>query len=1033
MCASVKAARAPKLKGAARLSGPLGDYSLNIEGKPACSEACPAGIDVKSYVNLIADKRYEEAVAVIRRANPFPGVCGRVCTHPCEDDCERGEFDDPVAIKALKRFASDYERARRCPAAEPKLDKKERVAIVGAGPAGLTAASDLALAGYPVVVYDSSKLAGGMLGWGIPSFRLPREIIRGEVLQISDLGVEIRLGEAIENPAALLKKGFSAVIVAAGCMAPVPIGVDGEGFEGVLDCIDFLRTTSEGEIKSLRGRTVVVGGGNAALDAARTALRLGSEVTIAYRRTEAEMPADKSEIAEAKEEGIRFEFLAIPKKVTAANGKVTGLEMQRARLGEPDASGRRAPVPIPDSAFNIGADWIIRSVGSKPEPKLLESGGLKLTKRGTVETDENGGTSLKGVFAAGDVVLGPATVVEAIGSGHSAAAGVMQFLGGPASPKKAATEDSVYVLEKLPDAKIARVKIPKAPAMSRKSSFDEVESALDELSAVAEASRCRRCGLCSDCDLCLSGCRHRQAVLLSEGNEPVWVKVPLDFSKKLVENHALRDGWKINVAGKETAARLEPVQAIVDSDLCIACGLCDEACVYRAVRVRFGRNEPPSAVVDQAGCRACGACAGVCPTGAVAQGFMDDYRLFARAREAASESKGGIVTFSCIWQNGGRLAPTPASVPVICTRRVSPALVLEALASGASGVALAGCAEGDCHYLPGPLMGSDLPEKVGKILESVGVDKRRVRYIESSGDFSKALKAFAGDLKMAKLGPMPDAARKLPEIRAPLGRAISLAHILMTRQDAKPTKGQKAEFVLATGCSPICDSAMEAHGIAGSGKFLESVSILLGACKVDYVRNPRVLGPGSKVKKWGLDDLYKGYGKAAIETVKAAKAKSVIAISHEAFSKFDSSWQKDFGKLSFDFVGLPEILRKRLPNGAFRSTNGKIAFHPACGGGNFSRELQRLLADVPGLKVAVVEAGCGETAWLEPTAENRTKAQLLLAKAEAEGAQTLVVESHQCLTHLLASQAGWSESSVKVMDVYSFLASRLAGVKADEE
>jgi formate dehydrogenase beta subunit len=1032
MCASVKAARAPKLKGAARLSGPLGDYSLNLEGAPSCSEACPAGIDVKSYVNLIADKRYEEAVAVIRRANPFPGVCGRVCTHPCEAECERGDFDDPVAIKALKRFASDYERARRCPATEVKLDKKERVAIVGAGPAGLTAASDLARAGYPVVVYDSSKYAGGMLGWGIPSFRLPREIIRGEVLQISDLGVEIRLGETVENPAALLKKGFSAVVVAAGCMAPVPIGVDGEGFEGVLDCIDFLRGASEGDIKSLKGRTVVVGGGNAALDAARTALRLGSDVTIAYRRTEAEMPADKAEIAEAKEEGIKFEFLAIPKKVTAANGKVTGLEMQRARLGEPDASGRRAPVPIPDSAFSIGADWIIRSVGSKPEPKLLESGGLKLTKRGTIETSEKGETSLKGVFAAGDIVLGPATVVEAIGSGHDAAAGVISHLGGPAPAERTKNHERVYVVEKLPDAKTPRMNPPKAPAMARKSSFDEVEEALDELSAVAEASRCRRCGLCSDCDLCLSGCHHRQAVLIGDGLEPAWVKIPLDFSKKIVENHALRDGWKITADGKETAARLEPVQAIVDSDLCIACGLCDEACAYRAVRVRFGRSEPPSAVVDQAGCRACGACAGVCPTGAVYQGFMDDSRLFARVREAASESKGGIVTLSCIWQNAGRLAIKPADVPVICTRRVSPALVLEALASGASGVALAGCAEGGCHYLPGPWMGADMPEKVGKILESVGVDKRRVRYIETSGDCSKALKSFAGELKKAKLGPMPDSSRKLPEIRAPLGRAISLAHILMTRQDAMREKVRKAEFVLAVGCSPICDSAMEAHGISGSGKFLESVAELLDAAKIDCARDSRVLGPGSKVKKWGLDDLYEAYGKAAIQAVKAAKAKSVIAVSHEAFSKFNASWQKDFGKLGFDFVALPEILKMRLPKGAFENTPQKIAFHPACSGGNFSKELQGLLADVPGLKVAVVEAGCGETAWLEPNAENRTKAHLLLAKAEAAGARTLVVESHQCLTHLLASQAGWSEGSVKVTDVYSFLASRLAGVKTDE-
>ncbi|MFH0815895.1 MAG: FAD-dependent oxidoreductase [Methanobacteriota archaeon] len=855
MSTKESSASATALKGAAKLDGPLGGYSLNSEGKPACSEACPAGIDVKAYVNLIADKRYEEAVAVIRRANPFPGVCGRVCTHPCEGECQRGEFDDPVAIKALKRFASDYERARRCPAPVVKLGKKGRVAIIGAGPAGLTAAYDLALSGHPVVVFDSAKYAGGMLGWGIPSFRLPREIVRGEVMQISDLGVDIRLGEKVTDPSALLRKGFSAVVVAAGCMVPVPIGVEGEDSDGVLDCIDFLRGASEGDVKSLKGKTVVVGGGNAALDAARMALRLGSDVTIAYRRTEAEMPADRAEIQEAKEEGIKFEFLAMPKKVVASEGKVTGLVVQRAKLGEPDASGRRAPVGIPGSVFKIDADWIIRAVGSKPDSKLLESGGLKLTPTGTIEADENGRTSVKGVFAAGDVVLGPATVVEAIGSGHAAAAGVVEHLGGPKAASRDESQDRVYVLEKMPEAKAGRAKPPKVPALARKSSFEEVEGALDELSAVAEASRCRRCGLCSDCDVCLSGCHHRQAVLLSEGSGPKWVKVPLNFSRRLVEDHATREGWRLSTDGKVAEARLEPVQAFVDSDLCIACGLCEEACVYRAVRVRFNRNDSPSAAVDQEGCRACGACAGVCPTGAVSMGFMDDDKLFVRAREAASESKGGIVTFGCIWQDSGRLASKPGVVPVICTRRVSPAFVLEALASGASGVALAGCPDGECHYLPGPWMGADMPDKVGKILESVGIDKRRVKYIESSGDHTKAVKQFAATLKKSKLGPMPDAARTLPEIRAPLGRAISLAHVLMAAQDSKPSKGRKVDYLLAAGCSPICDSALMAHGIDGSGEFLDSVSVLLKACDIDFTRSPRVLGPGSKLKKWGSTDF----------------------------------------------------------------------------------------------------------------------------------------------------------------------------------
>jgi len=1026
MCASVKAARPPKVKGAAKLDGPMGEFSLNVEGLPSCSEACLAGIDVKAYINLIADRRYEEAVQTIRRANPFPGVCGRVCTHPCEEECARGEVDDPVAIKALKRFASDYERARRKTAlAAPKKARRgaKRVAVVGAGLAGLTAASDLTKEGIAVTVFDSSKSAGGILAWGIPSFRLPKDIVRGEVAQIESLGVEIRLGEAIRDPKALLGKGYSAVVVAAGCMAPLPLGIDGEEAAGVLDCVDFLKRVSEGQISSLKGRAVVVGGGNAALDAARVALRLGSDVTLAYRRTRAEMPADDAEVAEAKEEGISFEFLSIPKRVVSKGGQVNGLEVQRARLGELDSSGRRSSVPIPGSEFVIDADWIIRAVGNKPDPDLMKAAGLKLTPRGAVETDRLGRTSLKGVFAAGDVALGPATVVEAIGSGHAAARGVLEYLGGDAIP--AAQADQVLVMERLPGKK-TRAEPKKALAGARKSSFDEIESALDELSAVAEASRCRRCGLCAECDVCLAGCEHRQAILLVEGRKPSWVKIPLDISKRLTSDPSARDGWTLSSDGKKSVARLEPVQASVDESLCIACGLCEEACAYKAIRMRFSKDSSTAAVVDAAGCRGCGACASVCPTGAISQGFMDDGRLFARVREAAAESRGGVVAFSCVWQKSGSLAAGKGEVPVICTRRVSPALVLEALASGASGVSLVGCREGECHYLPGQWMGADLPAKVGKILEAVGLDARRVEYVED-GDPEKARAAHAAKLKTAKLEPLPNSSSKLPEIQSSVGRSIALAHTLMARQDAKAPKS-KAKYFLATGCSPICDSVLEAHGVCGSGKFLESVEVLLTALDVDYVRGMRVLGPGSRLKSCGLEGLYKEYGKSAIAAVKASGAKTLVAISHEAKSKFESQWPKDFGKIPFGFVGLPSLLNEAVRKGTFKTTPGKVAFHPACGSGNFSAELQKLLGNVPGLEVVVLDEHCGETSWSAPDAEARESARDLMGAAASAGASVLVVESHQCLSHLLAARMGWSEGGVGVVDIYSFLASRLAGV-----
>jgi NADPH-dependent glutamate synthase beta subunit-like oxidoreductase/coenzyme F420-reducing hydrogenase delta subunit/Pyruvate/2-oxoacid:ferredoxin oxidoreductase delta subunit len=1025
MCARVKATRPPKSKGVAKLEGPLGEFTLNVEGLPSCTEACLAGIDVKAYINLIADRRYEEAVATIRRDNPFPGVCGRVCTHPCEDECARGEVDDPVAIKALKRFASDYERARRKPVPTPKKPRKgaKRVAIVGAGLAGLTAASDLIKAGYSATVFDSSKSAGGILAWGIPSFRLPKDIVRGEVAQIEGLGVGIRLGETVRDPKALLNKGYSAVILAAGCMAPLPLGIEGEDAAGMLDCVDFLKRVSEGQISSLKGRTVVVGGGNAALDAARVALRLGSDVTLAYRRTRAEMPADDSEVAEGKDEGIRFEFLTIPKRVITKDGQVKGLEVQKARLGELDPSGRRSSVPIPGSEFALDADWIIRAVGNKPDPALMKAAGLKLTPRGAVSTDALGRTSLEGIFAAGDVALGPATVVEAIGSGHAAARGVIEYLGGEVATKPVV--DHVLVMERAPDKK-ARAEPKKAHANLRKSSFEEIETALDELSAVAEASRCRRCGLCAECDVCLAGCEHRQAVLLVESQSPTWVKVPLDISKRLAAEPETRNGWTAASEGRESAARLEPVQASVDPDLCIACGLCEDACAYRAVRMQFTRGSGAVAAVDPAGCRGCGACAAACPTGAISQGFMDDGRLFARVREAASECKGGIVSFSCVWHKSGSLSKANGDVPVICTRRVSPALILETLASGASGVALEGCKDDECHYLPGQWMGADLPQKARRVLDAIGVDGRRVEYFDG-GDV-KTLASFESRLKKAHLGPLPDTAAKVPGIKSSAGRSIALAHALMARQDSEVPKA-KAKYYLASGCSPICDSVMEAHGICGSSRFLESIETLLSELKVDYARSTRLLGPGSRLKSAGLDGLYKEYGKAAISAVKSSGAKTVIAISHEAMSKFESQWPKDFGKLPFGFASLPSILNGSAREGAFKTTPGKIAFHPACGSSaNFSSELLKLLGKVPGLEVAVVKDGCGQSSWNEPDAESYESAKDLMGAAASAGAGVLVVESHQCLTHLLAARMGWSEGGVEVVDIYTFLASRLSGV-----
>jgi NADPH-dependent glutamate synthase beta subunit-like oxidoreductase/coenzyme F420-reducing hydrogenase delta subunit/Pyruvate/2-oxoacid:ferredoxin oxidoreductase delta subunit len=1011
-----------------RLSGPSGEFALRSEGHPTCSEACPAGIDVKAYVNLVADRRYEDALQVILRANPFPGVCGRVCTHPCEEECLRGEVDDPVAIKALKRFASDYARSRRACFADVRRPKKgQHVAVIGAGPAGLTAAADIARAGYGVTVFEAGKEAGGILSWGIPEFRLPKSIVRAEVRDIASLGVDIQTGQRVERPLGLLKRGFAAVILAQGCQAPLELKIEGEGSAGVIDCLDFLKAVSDGTRKALPGRCVVIGGGNAALDAARTAVRLGAKVTLAYRRTAEEMPADPEEVAQAREEGVQFEFLLIPKGIFAAGGKVKYAEFQRARLGEPDASGRRSPVPIPGSFAELGADWVIRAVGSRPESGDLEDAGVRLTARGTVAADDYGATSVKGIFAAGDLVLGPATIVEAIGGGHAAAEGVLAYLEDRKPIPSRSPVPEMLVMERAPE-KSPRTAQRMASPEARAQGFDEVELGLDEYSAIAEASRCRRCGVCSDCDLCLSACEHRQAVLVTDDGDR-WVKVPLDVSKRLAEEPQSRRGWTLSVGGRKTKARFEPLQATVDPEACIACGLCDEACAYRAIRVRFAKGGEPVAVVDPIGCRGCGACASVCPTGAISQGYMDDGPLFDTVHSAAKESKGGVVRFECLWHSPDKgLARAKASVNVICTRRASPGLVLEALVSGASGVALAGCAAKGCHYLPGPWTGEEVAARTAKALAAVGVDPRRVTYVDGS-DLA-ALTAFAAELGKAKLGPMMDVHTKLPANRSVAGRGVWALHALMAQPDGKGSASKKGKYALAPGCAPVVGAVLVAHGLRGAEQMAHSARELMARKGLRLAEVPGLYGPGCRLERWGLGELYEAYAKRVIRGAGNAGVKCLVTISQEAQAKFADEWTRDFGKLGFEVVPLPELLRERLKKPDFADDGPvTVAVAPDCSG--FAGDVRALLALAPGVRVVEAAGDCGEPFWSSPGAKAAAAARALLSAADAKGADVLVVDEPQCLAQLNAVQAGWRDHRVEVADIYTFLLSRMKGARSD--
>jgi NADPH-dependent glutamate synthase beta subunit-like oxidoreductase/ferredoxin len=502
---------------------PTGD--CDILTPAPCQMACPAGIDVSSYVSLIGQGRDGEAVELIRKDNPFPWVCGLVCTHPCEYMCVRGRMDSSIAIKDLKAFAAE----RAMSAGEYINPQKaanngRKVCIVGAGPAGLTAAYYLALKGYGVTIIEALPMAGGMMMVGIPRYRLPREVIDREVAMIEDLGVEIRYNTKMGKDITieqLKQEGFEAFFIAVGAHDCYKLGVAGEeDFPQVVDAISFLQQVAMGERHKPGKRVVVVGGGNVAIDAARTCIRLGCEdVIILYRRTRSEMPASVEEVEQAEEEGVHFAFLTVPVEVRGDNGKLTGLMCLRAELGAADKSGRRRPVPVEGSEHLYEVDAIITAIGQMTSAEGLDAvENLKWSRRNTIMADTISGTTDEtGMFAGGDAVLGPATVVEAIGAGKFAAAGIDRYLRGLPQPKMPQVPVRHQRVEwlKVPAVTKMSLRRPEMQMLNpdrRRITFQQVELGLSEAMAREEGRRCLRCDICKRCGLCVSICRDKMEV-----------------------------------------------------------------------------------------------------------------------------------------------------------------------------------------------------------------------------------------------------------------------------------------------------------------------------------------------------------------------------------------------------------------------------------------------------------------------------------------------------------------------------------------
>jgi len=484
-----------------------------------CRTACPLGVNVQAYMALTAASRFDEALAVIREDNPLPGICGRVCHHPCEEACRRLSLDESVAICSVKRFLADRELEQHPPRFSPveKPRKTERVAVVGAGPAGLAAAHYLNRGGYAVTVFEAHEEAGGMLRMGINAFRLPRPVLDLEIRAIADAGVDIRTGTPIHDLQALFAEGFQAVLLCTGAHRDLRLEIPGEEAEGVRGAVEMLRALHTGKPPDLSGHVAVIGGGNSAIDAARAAVRLGAEsVTICYRRERRDMPARLSEIEEAEEEGIHIEFRVAPVAVVADKGHAAGLELIRMKMGKPDQSGRRRPEPIKNSKFLFPADHVIVAIGQEPhwEHTGLD-GRFKADQAGRILVNMSSYTDHPGVFAAGDVVTGPDTVVGSMAQGRQAAARVVEYLmvgkfSETPAPEPYDGPEYLEIRENAP--RLNRPEMARRDAAERRRDFAEVETGFSEAQAVAEAGRCLQCASCCECRACEDVCRDVGAI-----------------------------------------------------------------------------------------------------------------------------------------------------------------------------------------------------------------------------------------------------------------------------------------------------------------------------------------------------------------------------------------------------------------------------------------------------------------------------------------------------------------------------------------
>ncbi len=645
-----------------------------------CLVACPVHTDTRLMVERVLEGRYEEALDLLLEANPFTSVCGRICHHPCEESCRRSKVDAPLGLRQLKRFiveaTHEYRVRRRGPV---RRTRKERIAIVGAGPAGLTAAQDLARAGFGVTVFESATEPGGMLGTTIPRYRLPYDVLREDIDDITALGIELRTQCAVGTDIALaeLQREFRATLLATGLSESRALGVPGIDSHGVLLALPVLRAVSVGERPPLGQRVVVVGGGNVAIDVARCARRLGAtEVTMACLEAREEMPAWEWEVEEALEEGVKLATSWGPRAVLSDDGRVTGLELRRC-VSVFDDDGNFSPSFDEDETSGLAADTVVLAIGQAADLTCLKGSSVKTATAGRLEYDpETMTTSERGVFACGEVSTGPGAAVEAVADGHRAARAMHHFLDTGELLKQAPREE-LPTIGDLPEETIerikqrARVEVGRSPGEERVRDFSEIERAFTEGEARAEARRCLAC----------------------------------------------------------------TTGAFVDEDRCAGCLTCVRICPFEVATVTKTASMPEEK------CQACGLCAAVCPAAAVAlkrfgaERIQEDLSRLLSERPKASPSA-FIVSYCCLFETTSRkfLEENPedvqrtgvARVLVPCVGRLSVPDMLLPFEQGADGVSIIACADGECLYPTAEERLGARVEEAKRILEEIGLSGERI-------------------------------------------------------------------------------------------------------------------------------------------------------------------------------------------------------------------------------------------------------------------------------------------------------------------